>query len=129
MNPVVCYVRTSRTKDSETNPEKLDQSPSRPVVVSRSQVMNEWYYSNADPVDPTQEVRNGGARLPAPRPHGWQPKRKGGFTMVSPWSRFRNRLQFCMFFSQLFTSTLKITEGLTSLRYPLCLMVQKSPSA
>lgn len=30
-----------------------------------NEVMNEWYYSNADPVDPTQEVRNGGARLPA----------------------------------------------------------------
>ena len=26
--------------------------------------MNEWYYSNADPADATQEVRNGGARLP-----------------------------------------------------------------
>ena len=32
------------------------------------QVMNEWYYSNADPLDATQEVRNGGARLPARQP-------------------------------------------------------------
>lgn len=30
-----------------------------------NEVMNEWYYSNADPADATQEVRNGGARLPA----------------------------------------------------------------
>eukprot|EP00435_Cladocopium_sp_Y103_P035262 s451_g9.t1 len=30
-----------------------------------NEVMNEWYYSNVDPADATQEVRNGGARLPA----------------------------------------------------------------
>ena len=30
--------------------------------------MNEWYYSNVDPTDSTQEVRNGGARLPVWRP-------------------------------------------------------------
>lgn len=35
---------------------------------ARLQVMNEWYYSNADPADVTQEVRNGGARLPARQP-------------------------------------------------------------
>lgn len=30
-----------------------------------NEVMNLWTYSNLDPADPTQEVRNGGARLPA----------------------------------------------------------------
>eukprot|EP00439_Symbiodinium_sp_Y106_P065139 s821_g10.t1 len=30
-----------------------------------NEVMNEWYYSNPDPADPTQEVRNGAARLPS----------------------------------------------------------------
>ena len=36
------------------------------------QVMNEWYYSNADPADATQEVRNGGARLPVRDAQGFQ---------------------------------------------------------
>ncbi|CAE7834047.1 unnamed protein product, partial [Symbiodinium sp. KB8] len=30
-----------------------------------NEVMNEWYYSNPDPANPTQEVRNGAARLPS----------------------------------------------------------------
>ena len=36
------------------------------------QVMNEWYYSNADPADATQEVSNGGARLPVRDAQGFQ---------------------------------------------------------
>jgi len=39
--------------------------------------MNEWYYSNVDPTDSTQEVRNGGARLPV-----WRPRTAVGLMVV-----------------------------------------------
>ena len=48
--------------------------------------MNEWYYSNADPADATQEVRNGGARLPVRDAKGIPGPDDGGLGLGS--SRF-----------------------------------------